>query len=286
MWKKPKANHLQNHPMAAERLLDYQTALCSGLLLLAAACDVPAENPSPDTAAPLAAASPTATTTLPYSIREQTLYEGEVVYTCDADGCWREGGNIAGPPDYFYPDIDRQNEEIGRLLADLGLPTQDTADDREAWRRIRRVWAWLEENGDFIGDPGHQEAWAYLVRLSPENAWVSIGDMAKAYAHFGKLPMEACNSKAFTFVTLLYRSGIPPGRVSAATGLVHNSGHVYAVVRVEGRWRVLDPSCLLHHPQLSEDPESVGCVDGMDYAHPTQLEPLPGSHFPSPMLAE
>jgi hypothetical protein len=256
------------------------------VLMPSAACGFSSETARTDAkASPSPAVSPTSSLSYPYILREQTLFEGEILYTCEPDGCWREGGTIAGPPEYYYPELDRTNEEIARLIADIGLPTAPVMDDREAWERIRRVWAWLREQAVFPGDPGHPETWKYLIGLS-RSPWPSIGDMAEAYARFGKLPVDACNSKAFTFVTLLYRVGIGADRVSAATGLISNAGHVYVVLQVEGRWRAVDPSCIRGHPELSQAPESVGCFDNMDYAHPTQLEPLPGSDFPSPMLAE
>jgi hypothetical protein len=37
---------------------------------------------------------------------------------------------------------------------------------------------------------------------------------------------------------------------------------------------------------VAEEPESIKCYPGMDYAHPKILEPLPGSNLKAPMLAE
>jgi hypothetical protein len=223
----------------------------------------------------------------PYTITEQTLFEGEKTYTCDADGCWRDDGTIAGPPETFYPDLEMKNADVEALLNSIGLPTDIAADDAERWRRIRGVWDWMSRETIPIGAAGYEEPWTYLQQLmqTPAEHWPSIGDMAQVYARFGVLPLGACNSKAFTMATLLYRAGVRPDSITVAHSNMPDAQHLYLALRLDGRWRYLDPTCIPEHPALAEAPESVGCV-GADYAHPYELEPLPGSQLTRLMLLE
>jgi hypothetical protein len=109
--------------------------------------------------------------------------------------------------------------------------------------------------------------------------------MAQVYARFGTLPVGACNSKAFTFATLLYRAGVRPDSITVAHTQAATGNHLYLAARLDGRWRFVDPTCIPEHPALAAEPESVGCI-GADYAHPYEIEPLPGSQLPKPMLLE
>jgi len=223
----------------------------------------------------------------PYTIREQTLFEGEKIYTCDPGGCWREDGDLAGPPDYFFPDLNRENAEIKMMLSAIGLPASVAEEDGERWLRIVRVWSWMKSDALPLGAPGQGEAWKYLQNLmeTPQDHWPSISDMANVYSRYQVLPVGACNSTALTFATLLYRSGIPPDVLSVAHTKTKDVQHLYVVLRLEGKWHFLDPMCIPERTKLSEKPESVGCV-GADYRHPYQLELLPGSNLPKPMLVE
>jgi hypothetical protein len=231
--------------------------------------------------------SPTSPPPFPYSIRETTRFEGEKAYLCDAGGCWRQDGTVINTPEYFYPDIEMENPAIQRMLDAIGLPATVASNDPERWFRTRRVWAWMQTDTVPLGKPGQEESFAYLTELmkTPAEHWPSIAEMANVYDRFHILPLGACNSKAFTFATLLYRTGVRPDSLSVAHTKGNGFQHMYVVLRIEGRWRFVDPTCIPEHPALSNLPESVGCV-GADYAHPYQLEPLPGSHLTKPMLAE
>jgi hypothetical protein len=139
-----------------------------------------------------------------------------------------------------------------------------------------------------IGSPEAEEPWNYLLELTsaPTDHWPSIAEMAKVFARFGVLPLGACNSKAFTMATLLFRAGVLPDSITVAHSKAHDgTQHLYLALHLNGRWRFLDPSCIREHRGLLPEPESVGCV-GADYAHPYLLEPLPGSQLTKPMLLE
>jgi hypothetical protein len=250
-----------------------------------------AQSPSPTSTAALSR-SPEATFTetraFPYQIVEQTLFEGEKTYTCDAGGCWRDDGSAAGPPEAFFPDIEEDNEEIRALLLSIGLSQDVAGDDAERWRRVRGVWEWMSHKTVVIGTPEAEEPWNYLQELTavPAKHWPSIGEMAKVYARFDVLPLGACNSKSFTAATLLYRVGVRPDSITVAHSQAHDgTQHIYLAFHLEGRWRYVDPTCIRSHPQLAPEPETVGCI-GADYAHPYEIEPLPGSQLTKPMLLE
>jgi hypothetical protein len=262
----------------------------AALILLSIACNLqiaardtavppsPTESPTP---------GPTATETrpFPYTIREQTTYEGEKTYTCDAGGCWRDDGAAAGPPENFYPNIREDNEEIRALLSSIGLPADAAADDAERWRRIRELWSWMARKTVVIGTPEAEEPWAYLQELAPDS-WPSIGEMSKVFARYGVLPLGACNSKAFTMAALLYRVGVLPDWVTVVHSKAHDgTQHLYLALHLEGRWRYLDPTCISEHNALAAQPETVGCI-GADYRHPYEVIPLPGSQLTKPMLLE
>jgi hypothetical protein len=139
-----------------------------------------------------------------------------------------------------------------------------------------------------IGSPEAEEPWNYLQELTsvPQDHWPSIGEMAKVFARYGVLPLGACNSKAFTMATLLYRAGVRPDSITVAHSQAHDgTQHIYLALHLDGRWRYLDPTCIRSHSVLSPQPETVGCI-GADYRHPYELEPLPGSQLSKPMLLE
>jgi hypothetical protein len=231
--------------------------------------------------------TPTETRPFPYSIVEHTLFEGEKTYTCDAGGCWRDDGKIAGPPEVFYPELGGDNAEIRALLNSIGLPADAAPSDAERWRRIAVVWQWLSRKAVIIGEPAAAEPWNYLQQLTGNSErWPSIGEMAKVFARFNALPLGACNSKALTFATLLYRAGVGPDSIAVAhTKAYEGTNHLYLAVHANGRWRYVDPSCIREHNGLAPQPESVGCI-GADYRHPYELIPLPGSRLVKPMLLE
>jgi hypothetical protein len=221
-------------------------------------------------------------------IVEQTRYEGEKTYTCDAGGCWRDDGEIASGMDYFYPALDGNNDEIRALLNSIVLPADAAPDDAERWRRIAALWEWMSRKAVIIGEPAAVKPWNYLQELttSPAEHWPSIGEMAKVFARFNVLPLGACNSKAFTTATLLYRVGVLPDSIAVAhTKAFEGTNHLYLAAHMNGRWRYVDPSCIREHSALAPQPESVGCI-GADYQHPYELIPLPGSRLVKPMLLE
>jgi hypothetical protein len=280
--------------MYTPRMTRRTAVLVASLFLASIACNLQLQAPGATVtaASPIrpTIAEPTATETrvFPYTIIEQTLYEGEKSYTCDAGGCWRDDGTNASPPEHFYPNIDEDNPEIRALLSPIGLPADVASDDAERWRRIRVVWDWMGGNTVVIGNPAAEEPWNYLNELtsSPEDHWPSIGEMAKVFARFSVLPLGACNSKAFTAATLLYRVGVRPESISVAHSQAHDgTQHIYLAFHLEGRWRYVDPTCIREHGALSPMPESVGCI-GADYKHPYDLVPLPGSLLTKPMLLE
>jgi len=78
--------------------------------------------------------------TIPARLQEDTPYEGKQDYTCDTNACWRSTGNLNSDRDYFYPDLNANNEEIRALLNSIGLPATQTMDDREKWLRVQTVW--------------------------------------------------------------------------------------------------------------------------------------------------
>jgi hypothetical protein len=78
--------------------------------------------------------------TIPARLQEDTPYEGKQDYTCDTNACWRSAGNLNSDRDYFYPDLNANNEEIRALLNSIGLPATQTMDDREKWLRVQTVW--------------------------------------------------------------------------------------------------------------------------------------------------
>ena len=245
---------------------------------------VPAPTSTP-TAPPTP--EPTPTETRPHIV-EQTLYEGEKTYTCDPGGCWRDDGGVSAPAGLFYPDIEMDNEEVRALLDSIGLPAEPAAEDAERWSRIRAVWEWMTRETIIIYEPGYEEPWNYLLELTatPNDHWPSIGEMARVYARFQVLPLGACNSKAFTMATLLYRAGVLPDWIAVAHSKAHDgTQHLYLAVHLDGRWRYVDPTCIREHDSLAEAPETVGCI-GADYRHPYDVIPLPGSLLTKPMLLE
>ena len=100
---------------------------------------------------------------VPYTIQEQSRYEGILEYECDQDGCWRVGADLTHPPEYFYPDIEADNPDIQALFADIGLPKTPAVDDKEAWSRLAVVWTWLSRNTRYTASgPEAQEAQDYF----------------------------------------------------------------------------------------------------------------------------
>jgi hypothetical protein len=275
--------------------------LCS-ILLLALGCNFSLEMPElgGTTIVILPTATSTATITLsptpkatptetrPFIV-EQTLYEGERNYTCDPGGCWRDDGEVIDKPEFFYPGVEEDNPEIRALLDSFGLPEDIAADDAERWRRVRAVWEWMYRHTVVINTPEAEEPWNYLHELTsqgPVEDWPALGEMAKVFARYGVVPLGACNSKAFTIATFLYRFGVRPNAITVAHSRSANGKqHLYLALRLDGRWLYVDPTCIRSTPELDPQPHSIGCTSA-DYRHPYQLEPLPGSSFPKPMLLE
>ena len=281
---------------------------CLGIvcaLVLVAACTSSAGTPAAATATATATAtarpSPTPTPSpsptpvptpfTPYTIDEPTRYEGTLKYDCEADGCWRQGSRIVNPSEFYYPEIDANNDEIAALLGDIGLPTKPIEDDATAWQAMRSLWDWLRLHAS---DPTTApEAWAYLASISvnakPDH-WPSISDMASTYARYRTIPWAACNSRALTFATLAYRVGLSPNRLAVAYFKSADSSiqHLYVVLRSGDHWFYVDPSCntSAQTPPLPAEPANVGCVSQADYEHPFTLALLPGSTLTRAMLVK
>jgi hypothetical protein len=137
------------------------------------------------------------------------------------------------------------------------------------------------------GRPNREAAWDYLLILmkEPKDHWPSIGDMAKVFKRYGGLVWGACNSRAFTLATLLYRVGIRSDDMAVVISKwkPEYSQHLYVVLRIDSRWYYLDPTCNEGHPALADSPQNVGC-NSADYTHPNSITPLPGSTLTKPML--
>ena len=276
------------------------------VVALTAGCTSPAVSPSSTTDSPSSqrqapttsmmaiptqqsSLTPTSTEVLLYTTQEQTRYEGILEYTCDRDGCWRVGGTLTHPPEYYYPDIEADNPDIQALLADIGLPDTPAADDGEAWKRTVELWAWLYGNAQ---DPeSSPEAHHYLNSLSYDlkpAQFPSIDDFAKVYARYQIIPWGTCTSRALTFATLLYRCGIDPNRMAAAYFKTADMSiqHFYVVVRSGDHWYYLDPTCDEPDwtPALPYEPANIGCVPEVDYEHPFTLAVIPGSTLTRAML--
>ena len=248
---------------------------------------IPPTDTSTATITPSPTPKATPTETRPFII-EQTLYEGEKDYTCDPGGCWRDDGEVTGPPEHFYQNIEEDNPEIRALMDSIGLPEDIAADDAERWERVRGMWGWMSRKTVVIGTPEAEEPFAYLEELMqvPEEHWPSIADMAKVFARYDVLPLGACNSKAFTMATLLYRVGVRPESIAVAhSASAGGKQHLYLALHLDGRWIHVDPTCIRSHTVLAPAPENVGCT-GADYAHPYDVVPLPGSRIQKPMLLE
>jgi hypothetical protein len=239
-----------------------------------------------DTPAPTA----TATTIQPYTTKVETLFEGAKEYRCDERGCWRTDGKLYGPPEYYFPGVDADNSDVQALLADSGLPVTPVTSEKEKWERTMGVWAWLRRRSLDMTAPGGDPPYEYLKSLSyslkpPESP--TIDDLAKVFARYRVVSWTGCTARALAFVTFLYRFGIGPDETAVAYFRVESPlrQHLYAVLRVEGRWLYVDPTCIELHPALGPSPESVGCA-AADYEHPGGLMVLPGSSLAKPMLLQ
>ncbi len=251
---------------------------------------LPSSTPAPTVAPTLSrSATPSPTRpkpTMPARLQEDTFFEGKKDYACDARSCWRVDGQLSNQPDYFYPELNANNGDIQALLNSIGLPANQTADDREKWRRTTTVWAWLTKNIIREGRPNREPAWDYLNSLMKvHDRWPSIGDLALVFKRYGGMVWGACNSRAFTLAMLLYRVGIRPDDMTVVTAQWKQeySQHLYVVLRTEDGWHYLDPTCNEGRPALSASPESVGC-NTADYVHPNTVHPLQGSTLAKPML--
>lgn len=259
---------------------------------VAAPTALPSPTPSPT---PTPEPTPVPTPFVPYTLDEQTRYEGTLKYDCDVDGCWRQGSQLTMPSAYYYPDPDATNADIDGLLAAIGLPTTRITDDATAWSRMRALWAWLHLNArDSAAAP---DAWTELWGMagigesgkSKSDHWPSISDFGRTYAKYHVIPWLACNSKALTFATLAYRVGFDPDRLAVAYFKTADSSiqHFYGVLRLADRWFYIDPSCnSKDDPSLPTDPASVGCIASVDYPHPFTLAVLPHSKLTRAMLVK
>jgi hypothetical protein len=247
------------------------------------------------TAIPTQQSSPTTAPTevLPHDIQEQTRYEGILDYECDSDGCWRVGGTLTDPPEYYFPDIEADNPDIQALLADIGLYGERAVDDEVAWRLIWELWAWLARNTEDPGEVPEEGAMAYLHSLSyhfKPAQYPSIDDLAKVCARYHVIPWSGCTARALTFATLLYRCGIDPNRMAAAYFKAPDMSiqHFYVVIRSGDHWYWVDPTCNDPDitPELPYEPENIGWNPEVDYEHPFTLAVIPGSTLTRAMLVK
>jgi hypothetical protein len=237
----------------------------------------PTEPPTP-------APTPVPTEFAPHSIEETTMHMGVVKYDCDENGCWRQGSGLADGESDYYPSITADNPEIATMLADIGLPATRVASDKEAWERLMMLWDWFSRNAPSADQAQPTEALTYLMSLSyrarPPRL-PTMADMAKVYARYHVVPWFACTAASLQFVAIAYRVGIDPDRIATAFYQTKDLSiqHVYPIVRSGDHWYYVDAVCNVpgYTQALPTQPANVGCLDNVDYVHPTSLAVLPGS---------
>jgi hypothetical protein len=235
------------------------------------------------------AATSTSSTKFPQIVRVKTRYEGMKEYICDTSGCWRVDGELVKTPEYFFPDINLLNPEVQTLIADIGLPTTSMTGDKEKWERAMRLWSWWTHHAGYFEDASGKDAYNYLLEITkkPKPHLPSIGDWANVYARYHIIPVSSCSDNALFFALMLYRFGADPDEVTIAEAqwkIQRNPTHLFVVMRLEGRWHYVDPSCVQVDPDLPTEPQNVGCIAEADYQHPFALWLLPGSTLKQPML--
>jgi hypothetical protein len=242
-----------------------------------------------ETAGQNPATTPTAATVFPQVFRVKTRYEGTKEYLCDLSGCWRVDGELVETPEYFFPDINLMNTEVQALMADIGLPTTPMTSDKEKWERAVELWSWWAHHTASTEEASGKAAINDLLEITkkPNPHLPSIGDWADVYAHFHIIPLGPCSYNALFFALMLFRFGADPDELAIAETnwqTQRNPTHLFVVMRLEGRWNYVDPSCLQVNPELPAELRNVGCIPEADYQHPFALWLLPGSTLKQPML--
>jgi hypothetical protein len=231
----------------------------------------------------------TVATVFPQIFRVKTRYEGMKEYICDPGGCWRADGELTETPEYFFPDINLTNAEVQTLMADISLPVTPMTVDKEKWERSIGLWSWWSHHAGYSEDASGKDAYSYLLEITkkPKPHLPSIGDWADVYARYHIIPVGPCSYNALFFALMLYRFGADPDEVSIAETNwkpQRNPTHIFVVMRLNGHWHYVDPSCILNQPELPAEPQNVGCIPDADYQHPFSLWLLPGSNLKQPML--
>ena len=244
---------------------------------------VPESTPTP-VPTPTPSPTPAPTEVVPHTIDEVTLHMGTVKYDCDKDGCWMRGSGLADTPAAYYPNVNVDSPQIQAMLADIGLPATPAANDAEAWKRLWILWDWFSRHGQYSDAVNRTEAEAYLegytYRVKPPH-FPTMADFAKVYARYGVLPWANCTAAALMFVAFAYRVGLDPNRIATAFYQTKDLSiqHVFPVIRSGDHWYYVDAVCNVpgYTQTLPYEPVNVGCIDKVDYVHPTSLGVLPGS---------
>jgi hypothetical protein len=209
------------------------------------------------------------------SKKEQTLYQSIVDYKLTPAGWWmRCKGEVDNRSHLFFPKTTVQTPEVSKLLAAIGSPTMLTWDDSEIWKRVVKVWTWLQNNQLFKTDANYIKAENYIASLGH---WPSLAEIAYMYVSYGGIYWGTCMSRAQLFATLLYAVGVPPDRFAIAEAYWKPaySQHMYIILYLNNHWIYLDPmdiGQILSNLSVS----SVG-KGTADYVHPLRIVLLPGS---------
>lgn len=207
---------------------------------------------------------------------EKTDYEGFVRYNLTSSGWWmRINGLVQDKPASFFPQINTYDQEIQSLVMDiLGYRPNRTKNDKKIWRRVIKVWTWLQRNELTSANPNHRKAERYIDLL---DSWPSLANIAHMYSKYGGIYWGTCMSRAQLFATLLYIAGIPPDRFAIAESYwkPEYSQHMYVILYVDKRWLYLDPT-YIGESLTAENVSSVGSGSA-DYIHPRGVKLLPGS---------
>jgi hypothetical protein len=251
---------------------------------------------------PLCYTDPTATTTAsatPFlgTLQLETLYEGPQTYTCDEQGCWRQGAGTSHPSEYYFAGIDLDSMQIRSLLQSVSQPSTRTDDDAEIWARTQRIWTWLNEHAvdmdaNNTTDGNAKEAidtlYSNSYGLRPPQ-FPTLQNYADSLMDFGVMARLSCTDRALNYAMLLYRAGVPVDRVAVVIANVaqtrDNGQHLFVVEYLGGEWYYIDPTCTQVHPALSFLPERVGCT-AADYAHPYGISVLLESTLTEAPLAD
>lgn len=109
--------------------------------------------------------------------------------------------------------------------------------------KTRAIFAWVTLNIAYVDSSDERELWAtpeHLLRQKPENVLRNRSAVCQGYANL--------------FCALMQEAGIPcevvTGLVKNADGEVEAIGHAWAAARVEGQWRLFDPTWAVPGPGL------------------------------------